>query len=52
MKSRLELINLALNGKKTGKTSLAEFIVTRGQKIVNEALTLAMEFDDAPDTLT
>ena len=30
---------------------LAEFIANRGQKIVNEALNLAKEFDEAPQTL-
>ena len=51
IKSRLELINLALRQKEEGKTVLAEFIANRGQKIVNEALNLAKEFDEAPQTL-
>ena len=51
IKSRLELINLALRQKEEGKTVLVEFIANRGQKIVNEALNLAKEFDKAPQTL-
>ena len=51
IKSRLELINLALRQKEEGKTVLAEFIANRGQKIVNEALNLAKEFDEAPQML-
>ena len=51
IKPRLELINLALRQKEEGKTVLAEFIANRGQKIVNEALNLAKEFDEAPQTL-
>ena len=51
IKSRLELINLALCQKEEGKTVLTEFIANRGPKIVNEELDLAKEFDEAPQTL-
>ena len=39
------------NRKKKGKTELAEFIGNRGSKVVEEALQLAKEFDDAPAKL-
>ena len=37
--------------KKEGKTKLAEFIANRGSKVVEEALQLAKEFDEAPTKL-
>ena len=49
--SRLELINFAERQKNEGKTVLAEFIANRGTKIVQEALDLAREFDEAPKKL-
>ena len=51
IKSRLELIALEMKQKKEGKMVLAEFIANRGVKIVEEALTLAMEFEEAPEKL-
>ena len=51
IKSRLELINLALRQTNEGKTVLAEFIANRGNTIVNEALEVATEFDEAPQRL-
>ena len=47
--TRLELINLAMSQKEHGKTKLAEFIANRGAKVVNEALELAREFNEAPE---
>ena len=49
--NRLELINFAMTQKEHGKYQLAEFIANRGPKVVNEALELAKEFDEAPKTL-
>ena len=37
--------------KKEGKTKLADFIANRGSKVVEEALQLAKEFDEAPAKL-
>jgi hypothetical protein len=51
IKSRLELISLAVKQKEVGKTVLAEFIANRGFKVVEEALALALEFQEAPAKL-
>ena len=51
IKTRLELINLAMEQKEQGKSELSDFIANRGRKVVNEALDLAKEFDDAPAAL-
>ena len=51
IKSRLELVVLAIKQKNEGKTALVEFIANRGNKIVHEALELAAEFDEAPQKL-
>ena len=51
IKSRLELINLAMIQKDQGKRELSDFIANRGKKVVNEALELAKEFDNAPRAL-
>ena len=51
IKTRLELINLAMVQKEQGKSELSDFIANRGRKVVNEALDLAKEFDDAPEAL-
>ena len=48
IKTRLELIGLTVEQIKEGKTNLAEFIANRGSKVVEEALQLAKEFDEAP----
>lgn len=48
IKTRLELVNLAVVQKNEGKTQLAQFIANRGAKVVNEALELAKEFVEAP----
>ena len=47
--SRLELLCLALEQEREGKTALAEFIANRGNRIVDEALSLAKEFSEADD---
>lgn len=49
--NRLELICHAENDRRTGKPALAEFIANRGVKVVDEALSLAKEFDEAPAKL-
>lgn len=49
--SRVELLALAEGQRREGKTNLAEFIANRGCKVVNEALSLAKEFDDAEATV-
>ena len=49
--TRLELVCLAMKQKEEGKTKLAEFIANRGNKVVFEALELAKEFVEAPETL-
>jgi hypothetical protein len=51
IKNRLELINLAVKQQNEGKTVLAEFMANRGTRIVQEALDLAREFDEAPKKL-
>jgi len=51
IKTRMELIDLAMTQKAQGKEKLAEFIANRGSKTVNEALHLAQEFNEAPITL-
>ena len=45
--SRLELVALAVQQKRAGKTNLAEFIANRGQRCVDDALQLAKEFAEA-----
>ena len=42
--TRLELVCLAVQQEREGKTSLAEFITNRGNRVVDEALALAKEF--------
>ena len=45
IKSRTELLALARNQKKEGKTDIAEFIVNRGSKVVAEILDTAWEME-------
>ena len=45
--SRLQLVNLAVQQNREGKSSLAQFIANRGNKAVDDALTLAKEFSEA-----
>ena len=51
IKSRLELLSLANQEKKEGKTDLAEFIANRGYKAVEEALRVGWEMEEAPAKL-
>ena len=45
IKSRTELLALAQNQKKEGKTNIAEFIVNRGSKVVAKILDSAWEME-------
>ena len=45
--SRLQLVCLAVQQNREGKTSLAQFIANRGNKAVDEAISLAREFSQA-----
>ena len=45
--TRLELVCLAIEQEREGKTSLAEFIANKGTKAVDEALAIAKEFGEA-----
>ena len=45
--SRLELVCLAIEQNREGKSSLAQFIANRGNKAVDEAIELAKEFSQA-----
>ena len=45
--SRLELVALAVQQTRAGKTNLAEFIANRVQRCVDDALQLAKEFAEA-----
>ena len=51
IKSRLELVCLAVRQNKEGKRNLAEFIANRGSKTVDEALDLAKEFSEAEESM-
>ena len=51
IKSRLELLSLANQQKKEGKTDLAKFIANRGYKAVEEALWVGWEMEEAPAKL-
>jgi len=45
--SRLQLVCLAIEQNREGKSSLAQFIANRSNKAVDEALQLAKEFSQA-----
>lgn len=47
IKTRLELVSLAVTRNREGDLSLAQFIANRGSKAVDEALSLAKEFSEA-----
>ena len=49
--SQLELMALASSQEKDGNTDLAEFIANRGTRIVNEALSVAKQLEEAEETL-
>ena len=45
--TRLELVCLAVEQEREGKTSVAQFIANKGTKAVDEALAIAKEFGEA-----
>ena len=49
IKSRLELLVLASRQKKEGKEDLAEFIANRGNKVVDEAIKVGWEMEEADE---
>lgn len=51
IKSRTELLALASAQKAKGKTDLAEFIVNRGTKVVEEVIATAWEMEEASEVL-
>ena len=51
IKTRLELLVLANQQKKEGKTDLAEFIANRGSNAVDEALAVGWEIEEAEKKL-
>ena len=51
IKSRTELLALASAQKAEGKTNLAEFIVNRGTKVVEEVIATAWEMEEASEVL-
>ena len=51
IKTRLELVALASQQKREGKTDLAQFIANRGSKAVEEALSIGWEMENAESEL-
>lgn len=51
IRSRLQLMALAAQMQKEGKTDLAEFVANRGPKVVQEALQTATELREAEEKL-
>ena len=51
IKTRTELLALASAQKAEGKTDLAEFIVNRGTKVVEEVIATAWEMENASEVL-
>ena len=51
IKSKLELLSLANQQEKEGKTDLAKFIANHGCKAVEEALRVGWEIEEAPAKL-
>ena len=51
IKTRSELLALASAQKAEGKTDLAEFIVNRGTKVVEEVIATAWEMENASEVL-
>ena len=47
----MELLALANSQKKEGKTDLAEFIANRGYKVVDEAIRIGWDLEEASATL-
>ena len=52
IRTRLELLALANQQKKEGKTDLAQFIANRGPKAVDEAIKVGWELEEAEGKLT
>lgn len=50
-RARIELLALANSQKKEGKTDLAEFIANRGYKVVDEAIRIGWDLEEASATL-
>ena len=51
IKTRTELLALASTHKAEGKTDLAEFIVNRGNKVVEEVIATAWEMEKTSEVL-
>ena len=51
IKTRVELLALACQQKKEGKEDLAEFIANRGSKVVDEAIHVGWEIEEAESKL-
>ena len=51
IKSRLELLALASRQMKEGKEDLAQFIANRGSKVVDEAIQVGWEMEEAEEKL-
>ena len=51
IKTRTELLALASTRKADGKTDLAEFVVNRGNKVVEEVIATAWEMEKASEAL-
>ena len=51
IKTRVELVVLASQQKREGKTDLAQFIANRGSKAVEEALSIGWEMENAESEL-
>ena len=49
--TRTELLALANLQKREGKSDLAEFVINRGPKVVEETLQAAWEMQKAPEEL-
>ena len=50
MRNRTELLAFSNQQRQEGKTDLAEFIVNRGKKVVNEVIATAWEMESAQKT--
>ena len=51
IKTRLELLVLAQKQKSEGKLDLAQFIANRGSRVVDEAIFVGWELENAQSTL-
>ena len=50
--SETELVCLAIEQQHEGKSELAEFIANRGNRVVDEVLSLALEFSQAEENVS